>query len=149
MRGRGEKRLRVGVRWSPQDRGNRSDLDDSAEVHHRDAIGDPCHRTQIVRNEDVREVMFFSEIGKKLQHLFLKRNIQGGNRFVAENQWRLGGKCTSDGHALALATGEPGREAVGKLSAETDPTQQLDGFRPQGLWDAQTPWRHRLGYASP
>ena len=72
MRSRCQKGLRVGVRWSPQDRGNRSDLDDSAEVHDRDAIGDPCYRTQIVRNEDVGEVVLLSQIGKKAQHLFLQ-----------------------------------------------------------------------------
>ena len=40
----------------------RRDLDDLAEIHHRDAIGDMLDHSQIVRDEQVGEAEFLLQV---------------------------------------------------------------------------------------
>ena len=59
-RGRGtgiadEQRLRVGVARVREQLIGRRGLDDAAEIHHGDAVGDVLHHREIVRDEDVGE----------------------------------------------------------------------------------------------
>ncbi len=53
-----------------------ADLDDLAEVHHRDPVGDvPDHR-QVVRDEDVRQPESRLQLLKQIDDLGLNRDVE-------------------------------------------------------------------------
>ena len=64
MARRGEQRLRV--------RG----LDDAAEIHHGDAVGDVLHHGEIVRDEDVGEAEPVLQVAQQVEDLRADRDVE-------------------------------------------------------------------------
>ena len=117
MARRGEQRLRV--------RG----LDDDAEIHHRDPVGDVLHHGEIVRDEDVGEAEPVLQVAQQIEDLRADRDVERRDRLVADDQFRLDRQRPGNGDALALAAGEFVRIAAREARLEADQPQQfLDPF---------------------
>ena len=44
-------------------------LDDAAEIHHRDAVGDVLHNGEVVRDEDISQPKALLEVAQQVQDL--------------------------------------------------------------------------------
>ena len=53
---RGEQSARVGMQRPLEDRLDRADLDDAAEIHHQHPVAEVLHDVQIVADEDISQV---------------------------------------------------------------------------------------------
>src|SRR6266851_1895488 len=58
----------------------RSLLDDRAEIHDRDCVGNVAHDLQVVRYEKIGDAQFLLQIHQQIQHLRLNRNVERGYR---------------------------------------------------------------------
>ena len=101
------------------------DLDEFADIHHRDAIADVAHDRQVVGNEQVRQVELFLQFLEQVDHLRLDRHVQGRNRLVAHDEAGLDCQSAGDANALALTTRELVRIAIRKVRVQPDNPQQL------------------------
>ena len=89
-------------------------LDDGAEIHHGDAVGDVFYHGQIVRDEDVGEPKPVLQVAQQIEDLRADRNIQRRYRFVADDQLWFHRQRPGNRDALALAAGKFVRVAAGK-----------------------------------
>ena len=107
-------------------------LRDAARVHHRDAMADLRHDTEIVRDQDHRKMQALLQLGNQFENLRLHRHVEGGGRFVGDQQFRFAGQCHRDHHALAHAAGEFMRMLAQAPARRTDVDQceQLLGAAP-------------------
>ena len=72
MRRRVEKRICTGL------------FHDAPEIHHDHPVRDMADDAEVVGNEQVREVEFFSEIHEQIHDLGLNRDIKRRNRFITD-----------------------------------------------------------------
>src|SRR5258708_4094255 len=79
------------------------DLDDTAEIHHRDAMADMRDDGEIVRDEQIRETVPALQVDQKIDHLRLDRDIERGYRLVADDEARSERQRPCDADALAPA----------------------------------------------
>ena len=98
----------------------RADLDDAAEVHHGDAVGDMLHHRQIVRDENHGEFHLAGEVAEEVQNLRLDGDIQRGDRLIGDDELGLDGQRACDGNALALAAGKLVRIFAHEPRRQTD-----------------------------
>ena len=97
-----------------------ADLDDLAEVHDGDAVGDVPDDRQVVGDEDVGEAELVLQVLEQVDDLRLDRHVEGGDRLVADDELGLERERAGDADALALAAGELVRVAVVVLRVEPD-----------------------------
>ena len=100
MPGRREQRL------------GRPRLDDAAQVHHRDPLGDLPHDGEVVGDEEVGQPAVALQVGQQVEHLRLHRDVERRDRLVADDEARLDRERPRDPDALALATGELVRDSA-------------------------------------
>ena len=117
---RGVRMLRILVQL-----GRRADLDDMAEVHDRDAVGDVPDDAQIVRDEDVGEVEIGLQALEEVENLGLDRDVERRDRLVADDQLRAEGERARDPDPLPLTAGELVRIAVVMLRIQPDAVHEL------------------------
>ena len=67
----------------------RGDFDNSPKVHDRDSVADMFDDTQIMRNEEVSQAEFFLQVFEEIDDLGLDREIEGRDRLVGNDQFRL------------------------------------------------------------
>ena len=103
----------------------RPDLDDLAEVHHGDAVGDVADDREVVRDEDVRQPEVALQRLEQVHDLRLDRDVERGHRLVEDDQLRVERERARDADALALAARELVREPVRVLRRQADGAQQL------------------------
>src|SRR5436190_1465816 len=103
----------------------RRELDEFAEVHHRDPVADVAHDAEVVRDEDVREVELSLQVVEEVQHLRLDRDVERRDRLVGDDQLRTQRERACDADPLSLPAGELVREAVVVLRREADGLEQL------------------------
>ena len=84
---------------------HRPGVDHHAVVHHVDAVGDLRHQCQVVADNQQPGAAGHA-IGQNRDHLLLHGHIQGGRRFVGDDQARLASDGGTDQCPLAQATGE-------------------------------------------
>src|SRR5262249_3301328 len=101
-----EKRAAIGVPRICEQSFVRSDLDDAAEMHHRNAVGNVLHHPEIVRNEYVSQPKPPLQVAQEIEHLRADGDIERRYRLVADDELRLDRKRARNRNALALATGE-------------------------------------------
>ena len=82
------------------------ELDDAAEVHHRDPAADVAHDGEVVGDEEVREVEALLQLTQQVDDLRLDRHVERGHRLVAHDEVGLEREGARDADALALAAGE-------------------------------------------
>jgi hypothetical protein len=98
----------------------RRDLHDPAEVHHRDARREVAHHREVVADEEVGEPELLLQVLEQVDHLRLDRNVERGDRLVADDELRVERERPGDADALALAARELVRVAVGEAAVEAD-----------------------------
>ncbi len=96
------------------------DLDNAAEVHDGDTVGDVAHHRQVVGDKNVSEAKPLLQLHKQIDDLGLDRNVEGGDRLVADHQTGLQGQGAGDADALALPAGELVRIALGHIGQQAD-----------------------------
>ena len=119
-RDRGQQRLRIGVARVGEQFVGRRGLDDAAEIHHGDAVGDVLHHREIVRDEDVGEAEPPLQVAQQVEHLRADRHVERRDRLVAHDQLRLDRERARDHDALALPAGEFVRIARREARLEPD-----------------------------
>ena len=95
-------------------------LHDAAEIHHGDAVGDMLDDRKVVRDEEVGEPAIALQVLEQVDHLCLHRDVERGDRFVADDEARLDGERAGDADALALPARQLVREALGRIGREPD-----------------------------
>ena len=107
----------------------RAALDDPAVAHHDDVVDHAGHEGEVVADEDQRRAVLDDELGEQVHDLGLHGDVEGGRRFVGDQQRRPAGEGHGDADPLALAAGELVR--VGAHDAvrvgKADPHAQLLG----------------------
>ena len=67
---------------------------------------------KIVRDENIGELEFILQILHQIDHLRLDRNVQRADRFIRDDDLRIGRKRPRDSDALPLAAGKLVRIAI-------------------------------------
>ena len=81
-------------------------FDDAAGVHHGNAVGILRNDAHVVRNEEDGGSRLFGHVLENGEHLGLHGHVQGGRRFVGDNQLWLWQERHHDAHALEHAARE-------------------------------------------
>ena len=102
--------LRVGVEWICKNVFGASQLDQPAEVHDADLIAQVPNHGEVMRDEEVSQPELALEVAKEVDDLGLDRDVERGQRFIADDQSGPERDRAGDRDALAL----PPREFVGK-----------------------------------
>ena len=104
----------------------RSEFDHLAKIHDADPVGDVLDHRKIMCNEQVGQAHFFLDVLEKIDDLGLNGNIQSGDRFVTDDEFRIDCQCSGDADTLSLAAGEFSRITADMVRLETDDLQQFD-----------------------
>ena len=86
-------------------------LDDFPKIHHHDAMANVLNHGQVMRDKQIRELVFGLQVLQQVDHLCLNRNVERAYRFIAYNEPGLDRESTSNSDALALAAAELVRKA--------------------------------------
>ena len=104
-------------------------LDDPAEVHHRDLVGDVPHHGEVMGDEQVRQPELILQVFEQVDHLALHGHVERRDRLVAHEHLRLDRQRTSDADALTLTAGELVRVSVHVAGVEADETSSSNRVR--------------------
>ena len=104
--------LRVRVLLVPEQLATVGQLGDPAEVHDRDPVADVLDDAHVVGDEHVGQPELALELLQQVQDLRLDRDVERGDRLVADDEVRLEDERPGDADALALAAGELVRVAA-------------------------------------
>ena len=109
-------------------------FDNASGVHDADMIRHLIDDTHVVRDDKDRHSCFLLQIGNQPQNLCLDGDIEGGGRFVGDEQFRFAGQCHGNHHALFHTTGQLVRKIVNALVRIGDPNvvEQLDSAFSRG-----------------
>ena len=124
-RDRRQQRLRVRVRRALVDVVPRPDLDDLAEVHDRDAIGDVTDEREVVGDEQVRETEVALQRLEQVDDLRADRDVERRDGLVEHDHLWVERERAGEADALPLPAGELVREPVRVLGAQAHRAQQL------------------------
>ena len=86
--------------------GNRlriGDFDEFAQIHHPDTVGNVGDDGEIMRDEEIGKIELFLELLEQIEHLSLDGDIQGRNRFVADDEFGIERQRAGNADALPLA----------------------------------------------
>src|SRR6266568_2012813 len=122
---RGQEGLRVRMERILEELARRGLLDDLPQVHDRDAIRHLPDDAEVVRDQQVRQVLPSLNVLEQVEDLRLDGYVEGARRLVQEGEYGLGGQGAGDGDPLTLSTGELVGETVQMVGAESDFLEQL------------------------
>ena len=118
----------------------RRDLDDLAEVHDRDPVGDVPDDGQVVRDEEVREVEVALQALEQVHDLRLDGDVERRDGLVADDEVRVEREGAGEADALALAAGELVRIAGGGVGGQADDLEQLAHALARLACGSAMPW---------
>ena len=95
-------------------------FDEFTVFENRDLIADVFNDGEIVGNEKIGEVKLFLEVHQKVDDLGLDRDIEGTDRFVADDKLWFDGEGAGNTDALALTSAKFVGEAAGVGRVEAD-----------------------------
>jgi len=101
-----EERAGVGMERVVEQFALGGEFHDVSEVHDGYPVADVAHNGKVVGDEKVGQAEPVLEILEEVQHLGLYGDIEGGERFVADDEIRIESQGTRDAYALALASTE-------------------------------------------
>ena len=90
---------------APNSAPRRRQLDDAAEVHDADAVGDVVDDREVVRDEEVGEAQPPLQVAHQVQHLRLHRDVERRRRLVADQE--RAARSTARGRSRCAAAGRP------------------------------------------
>ena len=128
-RHRRDQRLRVRMQRRGVDRALVGDLHDLAEIHHGDAVGDVLHHAEVVRDEQEGQAKLALQILQQVDDLRLHRNVERGDRLVADDEARAQHQRAGDADALPLAAGEFVRETVARTRRGSPTMRSISSTR--------------------
>jgi len=103
VEGRRQEGLRVGMGRLREDPLTRPVLDDAAGPHDQDLVAERPDHAEVVADEHIGEPMARLELAQQVDELCLHRDVEGGGRFVEDEQARLEHEGPSDRDPLPLA----------------------------------------------
>ena len=133
-RHRREQRLGVRVDRPLVELLGRRELDDLAEVHHRDAVGDVAHDAEVVRDEDVGQRELVLQVVEQVHDLRLDRDVERRDGLVGDDQPRVAARARA--RRRCAAAGRPRTRAGSGCSARARARR-----RPSA--PARAAWRRR------
>src|SRR4051812_17424809 len=101
------------------------DLDNAAEIHHRDAVADVGDDGEIVRDEEIGEAVLALQVDQQIDHLRLDRDVERRHRLVADDEARPKRQRPRNADALALAAGKLMRIVLHLVRSQADLPEQL------------------------
>jgi hypothetical protein len=99
----GEQRGRVRVLRPGEDRRGGGELDDPAEVHDRDPVGDVPDDRQLVSDEDHGKTEARDEVVEQIEDLCLDRHVERAHWLVRDQKVRLERQSPRDRDPLSLS----------------------------------------------
>src|SRR5882762_10625901 len=96
----GEQSGCIGMMGSGEDAFRGSNLDQPAEIQHRDSIGQITHGTEVVGNEQVTDPVLHLEFDQQIENRRLYRQVKRRGRFVADYDERLARQGACNRHKL-------------------------------------------------
>src|SRR6516225_4642451 len=93
----------------------RADLADTAEIHHRDAVADRFDHGEIVRDEQQRQPEPRLHLLQQIEDLRADRNVERGDRLVADDEFGIEHERLRDADALAKANALPTQPPVTEI----------------------------------
>ena len=117
-----------GCRGAREQRARRRQLDDAAEVHHADAIGDVVDDREVVRDEEIGEAEPLLQVAHQVQHLRLHRDVERGRRLVADEE----------AAARSTARARSRSAAAGRRRTDADTSRRRRAARPTCASSAAT-----------
>ena len=126
FRNGGEQRLRVRMPRRRKQRASFRDLDDLAQIHHRDPVADVPDNAEVVRDEQIGERQLVSQILSRLRICAWIETSSADDRFVEDEKPRRERKRAGNAYALALPAGELVRKSRGVVRQEPHEVEQLD-----------------------
>jgi len=116
----GEQALGVGMGGLGGDEFGGAFFNEFTVFENCDLVADVFNDGEVVGNKEISKVELFLEIHQKVDDLGLDRDIEGTDRFVADDKLRFDGKGAGNADALALASAKFVGEAAGVGRVETD-----------------------------
>ncbi len=113
-----EEMLGVGVFGVGKDLFSIAALNDFAVVHDDEAVTDGADDGEVVGNEKNGEVAPRAEVGEEIEDAGLHGDVEGGDRFVGNEDAGIHCEGAGNGDALALAAGEFGGVGVHDFCGE-------------------------------
>ena len=120
-----EQGLRVRVQGVAVQRVTVRQLHDLAQIHDSHAVTDVPHHAQVVCDEDVSQPQPVLQIFQKVDDLGLNRNVQCGNRLIADDQIGVQGQRAGQTDTLSLPPGELVWVPAHHLRVQADQLQQF------------------------
>ena len=119
-----------------QQRGRAILFNASSVLHHRDAVGQLSHNTQVVRDKQQAHVQLVTQFPQQRQYLRLYRHVQRRCGLVGNQQLGSREQGHSDHHALAFAAGELMWKIIQPFGrvAYARSFQTVQNFSPRGLF---------------
>ena len=129
-RAAGEEAFGVRVLGVGEDFEHGAVLDFFAAVHHEHVVGDFGDDAEVVRDEDDGHAAVVAQLAEDFEDLGLDGDVEGGGRFVGDEQLRVAGEGHRDHDALLLAAGHLVRVGIDALLGfgDADFAEQLDRF---------------------
>ena len=123
---------------------DRRQLHDFAGIQHGDAVRNVTRRRQVVRYEKRSEPFSLLQLLDQVQNLGLDRDIERADRFVENDETRVGDQRAGDRHTLALAARELMGIAPGETRLQPHPFEHV-GDSPPGRIGPLADHPQRLG----
>ena len=120
-RNRRQERLGIGVERRREDLLGRAHLDDMAEIHDGDPVGEIAHHRQIVADEHHRRLRFALQAHQELADRGLHRNVERRHRLVGDDDARPPGEGARNADALLLAARQLPRASGWRRRAAASP----------------------------
>jgi hypothetical protein len=121
-------------------------LDELAEVHHAQEVGDVADDGEVVRDDDVREVVKPLQLAHEVEHLRADGDVERGDRFVGHDQLRVERQRPGQPDALSLPARELVCVAVDGVAGQPDLVQQAPDDRSLLAGRAELLNRERLAH---
>ena len=146
----GQQGLRVGVLRRGQHLLGGPGLDDPAEVHHRDPVGDVPRQPEVVGDHEDAEAELLAQLEQQRQDLAADRGVEAGDGLVGDQQLaaaRASAPAISD--PLPLAAGELVRVAQEERLRRPQPGRRQGGGDQLGLGPVPDVGRPACGSGGP
>lgn len=83
--------------------GGRAFLSHLAFINHHNARGEAFDQTRIMRNEEIGDAFAFLQFRQERQRRCLKVDVEVGNGFIENDEFRLRSQSAGDADALQLS----------------------------------------------